>query len=119
MTKETIIDVSKQFRNLQVQYDKVVEQNRQWQAELREKTAECEELKNKLMQKDEVNAFFNTPTEGWSSDPCAICESKNEYPRYKQALDDIEVFCNTNDFYVDSTAWNIFKIIKAAKEGEE
>ena len=52
-----------------------------------------EELKNKLMQKDEVNAFFNTPIEGWSSDPCAICESKNEYPRYKQELRDKTTEC--------------------------
>ena len=33
---------------LQAQYDKVVEQNRQLQQELREKTAECEELKKAL-----------------------------------------------------------------------
>ena len=46
MKKETIIDVSKQFRNLQVQYEKVVEQNRKLQSELREKNAECEEVKN-------------------------------------------------------------------------
>ena len=32
---------------LQAQYDKVVEQNRALQAELREKTAECKELKRK------------------------------------------------------------------------
>ena len=81
MTKETIIDVSKQFRNLQVQYDKVVEQNRELQQELREKSAECEEL--------------------------------------KQALDKVEEYCNAQDFYVDSTAWNIFKIVKKAKEGEK
>ena len=79
--EETIIDVSKQFRNLQVQYEKVVEQNRKLQSELREKTAEYEEL--------------------------------------KKAIDDIEVFCRTNDFYVDSTAWVIFKIIKNVKEGEK
>lgn len=37
-----------------------------------------------------VNTFFNTPIEGWTSDLCTICESKNEYPRYKQALDKVE-----------------------------
>ena len=44
------LQLRKQFRNLQVQYEKVVEQNRQLQQELREQTAECEELKIKLMQ---------------------------------------------------------------------
>ncbi|MBS5801481.1 MAG: hypothetical protein KIC80_00505 [Brachyspira sp.] len=33
------------------------------------KTAECEELKKKLMQKSEVDMFFNTPVNGWSNNP--------------------------------------------------
>ena len=33
---------------MQVQYDKIVEQNKSLQQELREKTAECEELKQAL-----------------------------------------------------------------------
>ena len=37
---------------------------------------ECEELKKQLIQKDEVNTFFNTQIEGWDNDPCKICESK-------------------------------------------
>ena len=130
MKKETIIDVSKQFRNLQVQYekvikchkqlqkelreetvesvrlknqyDKVVEQNKSLQAELREQTAECEELKK------EYEDILDSRQREW----------EEEYERYKQALDDIEVFCKTNDFYVDSTTYEIFKIIKEAKEGE-
>lgn len=40
----------KNLIKLQVQYEKVVEQNRALQAELREKTTECGELKIKLMQ---------------------------------------------------------------------
>ena len=54
MKKETIIDVSKQFRNLQVQYEKVVEQNRKLQSELREKNAECEELKQALDEIEQI-----------------------------------------------------------------
>ena len=52
--------------------------------QLARKTQECEELKKQLMQKDEINTFFNTPIEGWSSDPCGICESKNNYEQLKQ-----------------------------------
>ena len=48
------------------------------------KTAECEELKKRLMQKDEVNMFFNTPIEGWDNDLCKICESKNNYEQLKE-----------------------------------
>ena len=103
---------------MQVQYDKIVEQNKSLQQELREKNAECEELKIKLMQNSEVNAFFSTPTEGWSSDPCAICESKNEYQRYKQALDEVKEYCNK--FGQNSIGFkkNILDIIQKAKEGE-
>ena len=60
--------------------------------QLQRKIAECEELKIKLMQKDEVNAFFNTPIEGWSSDPCKICESKNEKIAYEN---EIEIYNQT------------------------
>lgn len=49
--------------------------------------AECEELKKKLMQKSEVDMFFNTPVNGWSNNPCDICECK-------QALDEIEGIVN-------------------------
>lgn len=55
--------------------------------QLARKTQECEELKIKLMQKDEVNTFFNTPIEGWSSNPCDICENKNNYEQLKEELD--------------------------------
>ena len=57
---------------------------------MQEKTKECtnlkienEELKKQLMQKSEVDMFFNTPIEGWSNDPCDIC-------RYKQTLAEIK-----------------------------
>ena len=82
--------------------DFLVEENKKLQAELREKTAECEELKK------EYEDILDSRQREW----------EEKYERYEQALDDIEVFCRTNDFYVDSTAWEIFKIIKEAKEGE-
>ena len=83
--------------------------------QLQRKTAECEELKIKLIQKDEVNAFFNTPIDGWSSDPCAICESKNEYLHYKQVLDEIKKLITDNDNYFTK---DILDIISKAKENE-
>ena len=88
MTKETIIDVSKQFRNLQTQYEKVVEQNRALQSELREKTAECEELKK---------AAFT------------LAEGLNF--RQKK-LEEIEIICEAQDLKVDWTALEILDIIK-------
>lgn len=57
---------------------------------LERKTQECEELKIQLMQKDEVDMFFNTPIEGWSSDPCNICESKNNYEQLKQECEELK-----------------------------
>ena len=55
------------------------------------KTQECEELKKQLMQKSEVDIFFNTPIEGWSSDPCGICKYKNCLTEIKEIA---EPFCN-------------------------
>lgn len=73
-----------------------------WKKYLR-KEQECEKLKKELIKKDEIitfymkkdviEAFFNTPTEGWSNDPCGIC-------RYKQTLTEIkpilEFYANSN-----------------------
>lgn len=58
--------------------------------QLARKTQECEELKIKLIQKDEVNTFFNTPIEGWDNDPCKICESKNNYEQLKEDYAELE-----------------------------
>lgn len=49
---------------------------------------ECEELKKQLMQKDEINTFFNTPIEGWSSDPCGICKYKNCLTEIKEIAEE-------------------------------
>ena len=61
--------------------------------QLARKTQECEELKIKLIQKDEVNTFFNTPIEGWDNDPCKICESKNNYEQLKEDYAELEREC--------------------------
>ena len=61
--------------------------------QLARKTQECEELKIKLIQKDEVNTFFNTPIEGWDNDPCKICESKNNYEQLKEDYAELEQEC--------------------------
>lgn len=46
---------------------------------LQAKEQECEKLKIQLMQKSEVDTFFNTPIEGWDNDSCKICEYKQNY----------------------------------------
>lgn len=56
--------------------------------QLARKTQECEELKKRLMQNDEVNTFFNTPIEGWSNDPCGICPHKAENEELKKEIID-------------------------------
>ena len=53
---------------------------------LEEKKQECEKLKKQLMQKTEVDMFFNTPIEGWSNDPCGICPHKAENEELKKEI---------------------------------
>lgn len=62
----------------------------EWNTQLARKTQECEELKKKLMQKDEINTFLNAPIEGWSNNPCDICESKNNYEQLTQECDTLK-----------------------------
>lgn len=54
--------------------------------QLQRKEQECEELKKQLMQKSEVDMFFNTPIEGWSNDPCGICPHKAENEELKKEI---------------------------------
>ena len=54
--------------------------------QLKHKEQECEELKKQLMQKSEVDMFFNTPIEGWSNDPCGICPHKAENEKLKKEI---------------------------------
>lgn len=61
--------------------------------QLEAKTQECDELKKKLMQKSDIDMFFNTPIEGWSNDPCGVCEYKAEYPRCRKAMENIQDYC--------------------------
>ena len=56
---------------------------------LKRKEQECEELKKGLMQKSEVDMFFNTPIEGWSSDPCGICKYKNCLTEIKEIAENL------------------------------
>lgn len=67
--------------------------------QLKRKEQECERLKEeneklaiKCMQNDEVSTFFNTPIEGWSDNPCDICESKQEYEKLQQEKDQIKKY---------------------------
>lgn len=67
---------------------------------------ENEKLKTQLMQKSEVDTFFNTPIKGWDNDPCKIC-------RHKQTLDIIKYMAENND-RCDSE--DILDIIEQYKE---
>ena len=65
--------------------------------QLKRKEQECEELKKQneklkiqLMQKSEVDTFFNTPIEGWDNDPCKICEYKQNYQAKEQEYKNLE-----------------------------
>ena len=46
--------------------------------------SENEDLKKQLMQKSEVDMFFNTPIENWSNNPCEICPHKAENEQLKE-----------------------------------
>lgn len=59
--------------------------------QLQAKEQECEELKKQLMQKSEIDMFFNAPLEGWSSNPCDIC-------RYKQTLTEIKEIAKAESY---------------------
>ena len=61
------------YKQLKRAENQIVELNKKVEA----KEQECEELKKQLMQKSDVDMFFNTPIEGWSNDPCGICKYKN------------------------------------------
>ena len=58
--------------------------------QLKRKEQECEELKKQLMQKSEVDMFFNTPLEGWSNDPCEICPHKAENEALKKQCNSLQ-----------------------------
>ena len=73
--------------------------------QLQAKEQECEKLKKQLMQKSEVDMFFNTPIEGWSSDPCGVCKYKNCLTEIKDMCSEINCeslmqnsWCGNTDF---------------------
>ena len=67
-------------------YSNECEANNCYYKQLARKTQECEELKKQLMQKSEVDMFFNTPIEGWSNDPCGTCPHKAENEELKEEI---------------------------------
>lgn len=78
--------------------------------------AENEELKKQLMQKSEVDMFFNTPVEGWSNDPCGICPHKAENEQLKEELSVIQHNCNREGCkYYDDDTFKVFYECKAQK----
>ena len=90
------------------QYNAVVEQNRQLQ----------QERMQLISNNNFINAELNQIKlllEGKNTE-CSVSKERNK--KLQSIIDDIEVFCKTNDFYVDLTAWEIFKIIKKAKDGK-
>lgn len=75
-----------------------------------------EELKKQLMQKSEVDMFFNTPIEGWSNDPCGICPHKAENEKLKEELSTIQHNCNREGCkYYDDNTFKVFYECKAQK----
>lgn len=82
-----IIDKLKQeYEQLQEKYEALKLENQEGYEIVAELKQECEELKKQLMQKSEVDMFFNTPIEGWSNDPCGICPHKAENEELKKEI---------------------------------
>ena len=80
--------------------------------QLARKTQECEELKEQLIQKDEVNTFFNTPIECWDNDTCKICESKQNYDKLKIDKAKLEAQIEADTQYHIKEECNLRNIIK-------
>ena len=80
--------------------------------QLARKTQECEELKKQLMQKSEVDMFFNTPIEGWSNDPCGICPHKAENEELKKCYKNNSALL---DFEETNTTKLVNKVMKLEK----
>lgn len=74
--------------------------------QLQQVKADNEELKKQLIQKDEVNTFFNTLD--LNNDPCEICSLKN-------CLDDIEKYCEEQNLKYDTTACDVLRKIQEIK----
>ena len=83
---------------------------------LARKTQECEELKKQLMQKSEVDMFFNTPIEGWSNDPCGICPHKAENEELKKELDLYKTWYRAKHSDVKNTLGRYHKALKEIEE---
>ena len=86
---------------------------------LEEKKQECEELKKQLMQKSEVDMFFNTPIEGWSNDPCGICPHKAENEELKKELNGSEKWRIKAESLNEKLELNNGRYLKALEEIEK
>ena len=80
--------------------------------QLKAEEQECEELKKQLMQKSEVDMFFNTPIEGWSNDPCGICPHKAENEELKKCYKNNSALL---DFEETNTTKLVNKVMKLEK----
>lgn len=87
--------------------------------QLQSKTAECEKLKKQLMQKSEVDMFFNTPIEGWSNDPCGICPHKAENEELKKELNGSEKWRIKAESLNEKLELNNGRYLKALEEIEK
>lgn len=85
-------DSFEQFKNLKMICDDYKIANAELEKECERLKEENEKLAIKCMQNDEVSTFFNTPIEGWSDNPCDICESKQEYEKLQQEKDQIKKY---------------------------
>ena len=97
--KEQLARKTQECEKIKEKYEALKLENQEGYEIVAELKQECEELKKQLMQKDEVNTFLNTPIEGWSNNPCDICESKNNYERLNQECEELKELLKlrTND----------------------
>lgn len=112
-----------ELQNQEKIINKLIREHDNFKQECEKLKEENEKLAIKCMQNDEVNTFFSTPIDGWSDNPCNICESKQEYPKYKQALDEIENYVRDNSDFDKSDkltsntgAYDILEIINKEKD---
>lgn len=77
-------------------YACIERENKELKEQLRVKEQENEKLKVQLMQKSEVDMFFNSPVEGWNNDPCKICTYKQNYQAKEQEYERLKKQYNCN-----------------------
>ena len=129
----------KQLQRTKAQYDKVVEQNKSLQTELKQKEQECEELKNIISypkyrneiaikelknksQEELIEEIVRCHQIGESTTQCVYGPLRIENDRYKQALDEIENFMiyefSGQNEWVKTSVLNIINKAKEVKNGK-